>query len=156
MVREVGRNVVMRLAALEATTARKRNKWSGLPITGSARAPKTLSAISSFPRPSPSVSTPAYICVAMATSRYVSRIDTTHSSAARPGVFSEFLDSSFTVRYEDDHLEPNQDELDVLGRGDAPVGHRGCDGQEGQAGDHVDQLVLPIACRCTRCPSDHR
>ncbi len=98
MVREAGRNVVVRLAALEASTARKRNRSSGLPRTGSANAPKTLSEISSLPRPSPSVPTPAYIWVATVTIKYVSKIDNTHSSAARPGVFSDSFDSSLTVR----------------------------------------------------------
>jgi hypothetical protein len=98
MVRDVGRNVVIRLTAEEANTARNSSRFHGLPITGSANAPKTLSEISSLPRPSPSVPTPAYIWVAVATIRYVSRIDNTVSSAARPGVLSASLDSSLTVR----------------------------------------------------------
>ena len=41
---------------------------------------------------------PAYIITATATSRYVSRIDSTHSSPARPGTFVGSLDSSPSVR----------------------------------------------------------
>src|SRR6478672_12200745 len=97
MVRVVGRKVVIRLAADDASTARNNRLFHGVPITGSASAPNTLSEISSLPRPRPSVPSPAYISAEIETSRYVNRIDTTHSSAARPGVFSASLDSSFTV-----------------------------------------------------------
>src|SRR6476661_4271833 len=97
MVRVVGRNVVIRLAADDASTARNNRLFHGVPITGSASAPNTLSEISSLPRPRPSVPSPAYIRAEIETSRYVSRIDTTQSRAARPGVFSESLDSSLTV-----------------------------------------------------------
>src|SRR6478735_8538849 len=93
----VGRKVVIRLAADDASTARNSRLFHGVPITGSASAPNTLSEISSLPRPRPSVPSPAYIRAEIETSRYVSRIDTTQSSAARPGVFSESLDSSLTV-----------------------------------------------------------
>ena len=93
----VGRNVVIRLAADDASTARNSRLFHGVPITGSASAPNTLSEISSLPRPRPSVPSPAYISAEIETSRYVSRIDTTQSRAARPGVFSASLDSSLTV-----------------------------------------------------------
>ncbi len=41
------------------------------------------------------------------------------------------------------HLESHQDELDLLGGGDPAVGDVCGDGEEGQAGRHVDDLVLP-------------
>ena len=69
MVRVVGRNVVIRLAADEASTARNSRLFHGVPITGSASAPNTLSEISSLPRPSPSVPSPAYIRAEIETSR---------------------------------------------------------------------------------------
>src|SRR6478735_198808 len=67
-------------------------------MTGSARLPKTLSDTSSFLSPRPESPMPANICMAMVTSRYVIRMEITQSSAARPGPWSESLDSSFTVR----------------------------------------------------------
>jgi hypothetical protein len=69
MVRVDGRNVVIRLAADDASTARNSRLCNGAPITGSARAPKTLSWMSSFANPRPSSPTPAYIRVATETSR---------------------------------------------------------------------------------------
>ena len=68
-VRAGGRNVVCRLAALDASTARNSSSAAQRPSTGSASAPNTLSEVSSLPRPRPSVPTPAYIIAAMATSR---------------------------------------------------------------------------------------
>ena len=69
IVREEGRKVVIRLAVLEASTARNRNRCHGLPNTGSARSPKTFSALAGLPSPMPSVPVPAYIWVAVATMR---------------------------------------------------------------------------------------
>ena len=65
----VGRNVVIRLAADEASTARNSRLFDGVPITGSASAPNTLSEISSLPSPRPSVPSPAYISAEIDTSR---------------------------------------------------------------------------------------
>ena len=69
IVREDGRNVVIRLAVLDASTARNRNRCHGWPSTGSATEPKTFAEFSSLPSPSPSLPTPAYIWVATATIR---------------------------------------------------------------------------------------
>jgi hypothetical protein len=69
IVRVVGRKVVIRLAADEARTARNNRLFHGVPITGSASAPNTLSEISSLPSPRPSVPSPAYISAATDTSR---------------------------------------------------------------------------------------
>ncbi len=69
MVRVVGRKVVIRLAADEASTARNSRLYQGLPMTGSASAPNTLSEISSLLSPRPSVPSPAYISAEIDTSR---------------------------------------------------------------------------------------
>ena len=65
----MGRKVVIRLAALEAITARNSTRYSGLPMTGSASAPNTLSEISSLAKPRPSSPTPVYMSIAIETSR---------------------------------------------------------------------------------------
>ena len=97
-VRAGGRKVACRLEALEASTARNSSSAGQLPSTGTARTPKTLSEVSSLPSPRPSVPTPAYIIAATATSRYVARMVSTVTIAARPGVVAEPSLSSLTVR----------------------------------------------------------
>ena len=186
---------MIRLAALEASTARNSTRSSGCPRIGPASAPKTLSEISSLPSPFPSSPTPAYICSATATIRYVSRIDSTHSSAARPGRLvgvhrllvdgqggvpapegedrpreprderrqasappglnqsrskeipvgesPDLANAAMAKTSQHRELEEHQDDLDLLGRGDAAVGDPGRDRQEDQAGHDVDAAVLP-------------
>ena len=95
IVREVGRNVVIRLAALDASTARKSSRCTLLPSTGSASAPNTLSDISSLPSPARSCRR-RRTSVSRSPPRQVSRIDA-QSNAARPGIVN-LSDSSFTVR----------------------------------------------------------
>src|SRR6476646_10914162 len=52
---------------------------------------------------------PANICMAIVTIRYVAKIDSTHSSAALPGVVSESFDSSFTVSAVSHPQKPKMD-----------------------------------------------
>lgn len=85
-VRATGMKVVCRLAAAEATTARKSRTPRPEPMIGSARTANTLSAVSGLPRPVPLSPMPAYICEAMAIIRYEATITTMASMAARPGV----------------------------------------------------------------------
>ena len=69
IVRAAGMNVVCRLDAELASTARNSSRPSAPPSTGSASAAKTLSEVSGLPRPTPSSPAPAYICAAIVTSR---------------------------------------------------------------------------------------
>ncbi|CAM5232512.1 hypothetical protein SCALM49S_05033 [Streptomyces californicus] len=62
-------NVVWRLAAAEASTARKSRTPSPGPMTGPARAAKTLSEVSGLARPSPDSPEPTAICAAMPVAR---------------------------------------------------------------------------------------
>jgi hypothetical protein len=97
-VRAGGRKVVCSEDAELATTARKSRNASPEPITGSASAAKTLAPVSSLPRPVPSSPIPAYICTAMATTRYVTTMTAMQARAARPGVRALRAVSSLTVR----------------------------------------------------------
>ena len=60
--------VVCNEEAEEPSTARNSTSPTVPPSTGPASAAKTLSAVSGFPSPTPSVPTPANICAATATS----------------------------------------------------------------------------------------
>ncbi len=68
-VRATGMKVVCRLAAAEARTATNSSTPRTVPITGSARAAKTLSEVSGLPSPGPLSPTPENICEATAVSR---------------------------------------------------------------------------------------
>src|SRR5918993_1431435 len=116
IVRAAGKNVVCKLAAALASTARNR-KMASTPSTGPASAAKTLSAVSGLPRPMPCLPMPANIWAEIATSMYVLRIVRMVKSAARPGV------------------------LDPFGRRHAAVGDRRGGRHEDQGSKDVDDRV---------------
>ena len=195
MVRDAGRNVVIRLAALDARTARNSTRSSGRPRMGPASAPKTLSEISSL-RQTRCPGRPRRRTSAVRSPRSGRSAGSTGRTAALPDPVScpRRRDSSLTVRAvsqpqkakiepespamkadsvspaglnqsrlkeipvaesadlanaaiakteQDRQLEEHEHDLDLLGRGDAAVGHPGRDRQEDQTGHHVDAAVLP-------------
>ena len=83
-------------AELVSTASETRNA-SG-PSTGPDRKKNTLPWMSSLPKPNSPVPTPANMIIATASSRYSVTMVITVSVAARPGVRSGSLVSSFMVR----------------------------------------------------------